>query len=69
MTVENDTLALAGVAQEIEQQLVNQRGRQFDSQSGHMAGLQARSPMGVALERQPHTDVCLPLFLPPFPSL
>ena len=39
----------------------------FDSQSGHMPGLQARSPVGVC-ERQPHTDVSLPLFLLPFPS-
>ena len=31
----------------------------FDSQSGHMPGLRARSP-GRACERQPHTDVSLP---------
>ena len=34
---------------------------QFNSQSGHMPGLQARSPVGSV---QPHTDVPLPLFLP-----
>ena len=41
--------------------------RQFNSQSRHMPGLQARSPIG-ALKRQPHSDVSLPLFLPPFLS-
>ena len=43
------------------------RGHQFGSQSGHMAGLRARYPVG-ACERQPHIDVSLPLFLPLFPS-
>ena len=39
--------ALAGVAQWIECPLVNQKGHhQFNSQSGHMPGLQARSPTG-----------------------
>ena len=36
--------ALAGVAQWIEHWPVNQS--RFDSQSGHMPGLQARSPVG-----------------------
>ena len=39
------------------------KGRQFDSQSGHMPGLQARLPVGT-LERQPHTDVSLSPSLP-----
>ena len=38
------------------------KGRWFDSQSGHMPGLWARSPVG-----QPHTDVSLPLSLPSLP--
>ena len=44
------------------------KGSLLNSQSKHMPGLQARSPVG-ACERQPHIDVSLPLFLPPFPSL
>ena len=40
------------------------KGCQFDSQSGHIPGLQARSLWG-ACERQPHIEVSLP----PFPSL
>ena len=39
------------------------KGHWFDSQSGYMPGLQTK------LEGQPHIDVSLPLFLPPFPSL
>ena len=39
-------------------------GHWFDSQSGHMPELQARSPLG-----QPHIDVSLSLFLPPFSSV
>ena len=37
------------------------RGCQFNSQLGHMPGLQARSPVGMACERQPHIGVSLPL--------
>ena len=59
---------LAGVAQWIECWLANPRGGRFDSQSGYMPGLRVRSPVGVH-RRQPHIDVSLPLFLPPFPSL
>ena len=44
------------------------KGRWFDSRPGYMPGLWAGSPIG-AYERQPHIDVPLPLFLPPFPSL
>ena len=49
-------IALAGVAQWTE----CQKGHQFDSHSGHVPGLQARSPQGVR-EKQPHVDVSLPL--------
>ena len=44
------------------------KGRWFHSQSGHMPGLWARSPVGGACLRQLHIDVSLNLFLPPFPS-
>ena len=39
------------------------KGCRFDSQSGHMPGLRVWSPVRT------HTDVSLPLFLPPFPAL
>ena len=42
------------------------KGRGFDSQSGHMPGLRARTPVG-GCKRQPHTDISLFLLL--FPSL
>ena len=46
------------------------KSHRLDSQSGHMPGLLARSgPQWEVRERQPHTDVSLSLFLPPFPSL
>ena len=46
------------------------KGCQFNSQSGHMPGLQAGSPVGAMWgESQPHTDVSLPFFIPPSPSL
>ena len=44
------------------------KDRWFNSQSGYLPGLQARSPVG-GHEKQPHIDVSLPLFLLPFPSL
>ena len=37
-------VALAGVAQWIECRPANHKGRWFDSQSGHMPGLLAKSP-------------------------
>ena len=40
------------------------KGCRFNSGSGHMTGLWARSPFG---SMQVATDVPLPLFLPPFP--
>ena len=43
-------------------------GHQYYSQSGHMPGLQARSPVGMH-ERQPCINISLPLFLLPSPSL
>ena len=43
------------------------KGRWFNSQSGHMPGLQARSPVGGAWEAA--TQWCFPFYLPPFPSL
>ena len=45
-------------------------GRQFESQSGHLPGWWARSPVGGGVfKRQPHIDVFFPLCLPPFSSL
>ena len=44
------------------------KGCQFDSQWGHIPGLQP-GPQEGACERQPHIAVSLPLFLPPFPSV
>ena len=43
-------LALAGVAQWIERRPAKLKGRKFSSQSGHMPGLRARSPVGGAGE-------------------
>ena len=40
------------------------KGPWFDSQSGHMPGLWARSPVRDACERQPHIAVSLPFSLP-----
>ena len=45
---------------------------QFNSQSGHMLGFRAKSPVGGMREEpyiDAHIDVSLPLFLPPFPSV
>ena len=66
MTI-NEISALAGVVQWIECWPENQRVA--NSQSGHMPGLQARSPQEGVPDRQPHMDVSLPLVLLPFPSL
>ena len=46
----------------------NPKGCRFDSQSGHMPGLRARSPVGGVQGVTAHWCF-LPLFLPPFPSL
>ena len=50
------------------------KGRQFDSQSGHMPGLWVQSPLGACAGGSQsmflsYISVSLPLFLPPFPSL
>ena len=60
--------ALAGVAQWIECQPVNQRVTRSIPRQGTFLGCRP-DPQQGAHERQPHTDVSLPLFLPPFPSL
>ena len=46
--------ALAGVAQWIECGPTNPKGHQFDSQSEHIPGLQAMSPIGGAQEATTH---------------
>ena len=58
-------MALASVALWIECWPVNQKVTGSIPSLGYVPGLQARSPVH---ERQPHTDVSLSLFLPPFPS-
>ena len=58
--VQRTVLALAGVAQWIECQPVNQ--------SRAHAWVVGRVPSRGALEKQPHIDVSLPLFLPPSPN-
>ena len=50
------------------------KGCWFDPQSGHMPGLWVQSPVGVCMISNQsvfmsHTNVSLPLFLLPFPSL
>ena len=64
-------IALAGVSQWIECPPVKQKGHRFNSQSGHMPGLQARFPSwehlrGNQLMYLSHIDLSLPLspFLP-----
>ena len=52
-----ENLALAGVAQWTKlwpEPKGPPKGRQFDSQSGHMPGLQARSPVGGTWETTTH---------------
>ena len=46
------------------EQVLEPKGRQFDSQSGHIPELQARTPVGAHM-RSNHTLI----FLTPFPSL
>ena len=59
---------LAGVAQWIERQPGNQRVSGLIPSQGTCLGCRPDPQWGVG-ERQPHTDVSLPLFLPPFPSV
>ena len=60
--------ALAGVAQWIERQSVNQRFAGSIPSQGTCLGCGPGPQFGVH-ERQPHIDVSLPLFLPLFLSL
>ena len=57
--------ALTGVAQWIERGPANQRVTSSIPSQGTCLGC---GP-GSAREWQPHIDIALPLFLPPFPSL
>ena len=57
-----EALALAGVTQCVERGPANQRVL-IRSQGGRPG------PQYQACERQPHVDVSLPHFLPPFPSV
>ena len=61
-------LAPAGVAQWIECRPVNQKVASSIPSQGTFLGCGPGPRLG-ALERQPHIDVSLPLFLPPIPSL
>ena len=45
------------------------KGRQFDSWSGHMPGLQPSPPLEVCKRQPSLTHQCFSLFLPPFLSL
>ena len=65
---ENDYLAPAGVAQWIEHWPVNPKVTGLISSQSTCLGCGLGPQLG-ACERQPHIDVSLPLFLPPFPSL
>ena len=60
--------ALAGVAQWIECQPVNQRVAGSIPIQGTCPGC-GPGPQWGACERQPHTEVSHPLFLLPFPSV
>ena len=59
---------LAGVAQWIECWPVNQRAGSLIPSQGTCLGCRPGPQLGVR-KRQPHTDVSLPLLLPPFPHL
>ena len=61
-------LALAGVAQRIEHLPANHRVMGLILSQGTCLGCGPGPQLG-ALERQPHIDVLLPLFLLPFSSL
>ena len=60
--------ALAGVAQWIECWPANQRVTGSIPSQGTCLGCRPSHQLG-AHKRQPHIDVSLPLFLPPFPSV
>ena len=59
---------LAGVAQWIEHGPANQKVTGSTASQGTGLGCGPGPRLGVH-ERQPHTDVSLPVFLPVFPSL
>ena len=61
-------MALAGVAQWIEHQPVNQSVAGSIPSQGKCMGC-GPGPQLRVCERQPHVVVSLPLFLPPFPSV
>ena len=68
MALNIERRALAGVAQWIECLPVNQRVVSSIPSQGTCLGCGPGPQQGVC-ERQSHTDVSLPLFPPPFPSL
>ena len=61
-------LALAGVGQWIERRPANQSVARWIPSQGTCLGCGSGPQLRVC-ERQPHIDVSLPLFLPPFPSV
>ena len=64
----SQAFALAGVAQWTEHQPVNQMVTGSIPSQGTRLGCGPGPQLG-ACERQPHVDVSLPFFLPPFPCL
>ena len=68
MADKNFALALAGVTQWTERRPANQRCAGSIPSQGTCLGCRPGPQLGVC-ERQPHIDVSLPLFLPPFPFI
>ena len=64
----NNCIALAGVAQGTECWPANLKVAGLIPGQGPCLGCGPGPQLG-ACERQPHIDVSLPFFLPPFPSL
>ena len=68
--LETTTVALVGVAQWIEPWPVNQRVTGWIPSQGTCLGCRPGPQwQGVVHARQPHIDLSLPFFLPPFLSL